>query len=401
MDIQLYQDESLESILLRLSHEKGYERFSHFAEDIWHEVLVNSTAIPGAFSLSLDLINIYHANTTSQMRVRTLMHLEQQLGISNYGILRLALMHSKSIFSPNFKAINRHGCDYPFSFLRKRFTPICPHCLAEASYIRQEWQFIPIQACTKHKCQLIHLCPECGTRLEYQKTESIHYCKCGYDLSKASIQIALGGPLQVVQWLSGEGVFEHGLMNKQLSKSERYGFLLWYVHRYGDREDINFDAFIRYCGSWPNLLCKELDELIKKTDNTRVKGWKKVFFSEVFAGLLIDCKQLPSCQLSRNTVSTQVLAYFIKLMAETPIDPKGNISDVLLSPLEASTLLSCTVGEINRLYKFGEIKAMIRLKKQTNIDRNVSIFSLRSVIETKLTRMCSESDGLSLYLSEW
>lgn len=48
-DIQLYSDESLESFLLRLSQEQGYERFSHFAEDIWFDTMDQHEAIAGAF----------------------------------------------------------------------------------------------------------------------------------------------------------------------------------------------------------------------------------------------------------------------------------------------------------------------------------------------------------------
>lgn len=91
-DIQLYPDESLESFLLRLSQEQGYERFSHFAEDIWFDTLDQHKAIPGAFPLELNRINIYHAQTTSQMRVRVLIHLENQLKLNNFGALRLALV---------------------------------------------------------------------------------------------------------------------------------------------------------------------------------------------------------------------------------------------------------------------------------------------------------------------
>ena len=97
----------------------------------------------------------------------------------------------------------------------------------------------------------------------------------------------------------------------------------------------------------------------------------------------------------------QVLAYFTKLMATVPSSAKGNIGDVLLSPIEASTLLSCTTDEVYRLYEFGEIKAAIRPRMHTKIASHESAFTLRSAIETKLTRMSSESDGLSVYLPEW
>ncbi|MBT2917642.1 TniQ family protein [Vibrio anguillarum] len=400
-DIQLYPNESLESFLLRLSQEQGYERFSHFAQDIWFDTMDQHEAIAGAFPLELNRINIYHAQTTSQMRVRVLIHLENQLRLNNFGALRLALSHSKAQFSSQYKAVHRFGVDYPYAFLRKRFTPICPLCIDEAPYIRQQWQFISHQACEHHACKLVHHCPECKSRLEYQSTESINQCECGYDLRNSPLEDAPEAEVLVAQWLSGNNSKPLRLLKAEMTISERYGFLLWYVNRYGDIENISFESFIEYCGAWPTPLWQDLDALKEKAELVRVKDWKKMFFNEAFGALLKDCRQLPSRQLSRNAVLTQVLVYFTKLMATLPSSAKGNIGDVLLSPLEASTLFSCTTDEVYRLYEFGEIKAAIRPRMHTKIASHESAFTLRSVIETKLTRMCSESDGLSVYLPEW
>ena len=400
-DIQLYADESLESFLLRLSQEQGYERFSHFAEDIWFDTMAQHEAIPGAFPLELNRVNIYHAQATSQMRVRVLIHLENQLKLNNFGVLRLALSHSKAQFSPEYKAVHRFGSDYPHAFLRKRFTPICPLCVSETPYIRQQWQFISHQACEHHGCKLVHRCPECNSRLEYQSTESISQCECGFELRSILVEDASEAELLVSRWLSGYDSKPLGLLKAEMTLSERYGFFLWYVNRYGDIDDLSFESFIEYCGAWPTALWQDLDALKEKAELVRVKDWNKVFFNEAFGALLKNCRQLPSRQLSQNIALTQVLAYFTKLMATVPSSTKGNIGDVLLSPLEASTLLSCTTDEVYRLYEFGEIKAAIRPRMHIKIASHESAFTLRSVIETKLTRMSSESDGLSVYLPEW
>lgn len=58
-EIEVYPDESLESFLLRLSKYQGYERFSHFAEDIWQSTIQQHQAISGAFPFELSRINIY------------------------------------------------------------------------------------------------------------------------------------------------------------------------------------------------------------------------------------------------------------------------------------------------------------------------------------------------------
>ncbi|MFA0167854.1 TniQ family protein [Vibrio breoganii] len=400
-DIQPYTDESLESFLLRLSQEQGYERFSQFAEDIWFDTMDQHEAIPGAFPLELNRVNVYHAQTTSQMRVRVLFHLENQLKLNNFGLLHLALSHSKARFSPDYKAVHRFDCDYPYSFLRARYTPICPLCIAEAPYVRQQWHFVIHQACERHGCKLVHYCPECNSKLEYQSSESISLCECGFELRNSPVEEASEAEIVVARWLSGNDSTTLGTLNTEISLSERCGFLLWYVNRYGDIDDLSFESFIEYCESWPMALWEDLDALKEKSELVRVKGWKKMFFTEVFGSLLKDCRQLPNRQLNHNIVLTQVLAYFTKLIVKEPSSPKGNLGDILLSPLEVSALLTCTTDEVYRLYEFGEIKAAFRPRIHTKIASHESAFTLRSVIETKLSRMSSESDGLSVYLPEW
>jgi hypothetical protein len=89
------------------------------------------------------------------------------------------------------------------------------------------------------------------------------------------------------------------------------------------------------------------------------------------------------------------------LISKNPRMKSGNIGDVLLSPLDASTVLSCRTEEIYRLYQFGELKAQVTPKLHSKIENHHSVFTLRSIIEIKLSRMCSECDGLNHYLSEW
>ncbi|HAS8503911.1 TPA: hypothetical protein I7764_08830 [Vibrio vulnificus] len=400
-EIELYPDETLESFVLRLSNYQGYERFAHFAEDIWRDTLLQHEAIPGGFSFELSRVNLYKAQTTSQMRVRVLLNLEKQRKLNDFGILRLALAHSKAVFSSDYKAVHRFGVDYPQVFIRKRHTPVCPQCLAAAAYIRQEWQFIPYLACHKHHCKLVHRCPKCGKLLDYQSSESIDHCECGFPLSQMHPEKAEIVELQAAQWLMGEKPVESGLMTKDMGISSRFGFILWYVNRYGDADDISFEDFIQCCTGWPKRLVSDLDGIVEKADMLRVRPWNKMYFNEVFGDLLRECRHLPSRELAKNQVLSAVLNYLTKLVAKHPKSKKPNIGDVLLSSLEASTLLSCTTDEIYRLYEYGEIKAQLTPKLHCKLSPHESVFTLRSVVEVKLARMSSESDGLYHYLPEW
>lgn len=401
-----YPDETLESFLLRLSRYQGYERFSHFAEDIWRDTLGQHEAMAGAFPFELSRVNLFHAETTSQMRVRVLMHLANQLELKSFSLMKIALSHSKAIFSPDYKAVYRNNIDYPFSFLRKNFTPVCPECLAEASYIRQHWQFLPYQSCHVHQCKLLHHCPECNRRIGYQDSEIIDHCECGYRFIDAKTEAASDAQQSVSQWLqvssSNSSMTEsQGLFSYSCSISERYGILLWYVNRYGDDKDINLESFIAYAQQWPQSFISDLDRQLDKAEQVRVKPWHQTFFNEAFGSLLKDCRKLPNRQIAHNKVLSTVLEYMTDLVIRNPKDKKSNVGDVLLSPLEASTLLSCTVDEIYRLYEFGEIKASVRLKMSSKLASQQSVFTLRSIVELKLAKMTSSVDGLNLYLPEW
>lgn len=403
MDTQfeVYSDESLESFLLRLSKFQGYERFAHFAEDIWQTTLLQHEAIPGAFPFELSRINIYKAQTTSQMRVRVLIDLEKRLKFNDSGVLRLSLAHSKASFSPDYKAVNRYGADYPQAFLRKNFTPVCLKCLDEAPYVRQLWHFIPYQVCHKHHSQLVQRCPECGKLLDYQSSELIEQCGCGFALFNGESEMESGSTLIVAQWLAGEKSGESGLMSQDLTQSSRFGFLLWYINRYGEFDDISFDNFVECCKTWPNKLYADLDAIVQKADVVRIQPWNKTYFNEVFGDLLKECRSLPSRDLSKNPVLQSAVLFFRTLITNNPKVKSANIGDVLLSPLEASTLLSCSTEEIYRLYQFGQLKAQFTPKLHTKIENHHSVFTLRSIIELKLSSMCSETDGLNHYLPEW
>lgn len=400
-EIELYADEALESFLLRLSARQGYERFAHFAEDIWHATLVQHQAIPGAFPFELRRVNLYKAKVTSQMRVRVFIDLENQLRLTNFGVLRLALSHSKSVFSPDYKAVNRDGIDYPHIFVRKQFTPVCPQCLAVAPYIRQQWQFVPYKACSIHQCQLLERCPSCNSLLDYQSSGLIEHCACGFDLTHAQPGVASEAEKQVSRWLSGEAEFGQGIGRHALNVSTRFGFLLWYVNRSGSAEKISFDDFADYCNTWPKRLVLDLDSISKKSELIRISPWNKIFFTEAFGPLLKDCRQLPSRDPAKNPVLGEVISYLIRLVALHPKQRQPNIADVLLSILEVSTLLSCSTDEVHRLYQFGELKADRIPKQHQRFAIHDSVFTLRSVVEMKLVRMMNESDGLYRYLPEW
>lgn len=113
MNLTIFKDEALESFLQRLCHYHGFERFSHFSHELLYRNVECGEVIAGALPASLSRINICHSKMTSQRRVSAFLQLQNELKIDKLSLLKMSLMTSKALFSPQYKAVHRDGVDYP------------------------------------------------------------------------------------------------------------------------------------------------------------------------------------------------------------------------------------------------------------------------------------------------
>ncbi|WP_305840504.1 hypothetical protein [Photobacterium leiognathi] len=237
--------------------------------------------------------------------------------------------------------------------------------------------------------------------MNYQLSENIEYCQCGKKLSELVTKSAKLAALKTSCWLVGESVSESGILSKSLDLSARYGFLLWYINRYGDQGDIRFKDFISFAEAWPHAFYEDLDHRVELAAQIQTKRWSRTFFLEVFHSLLQDSRHLPNRDLKENPVLHAVLQYLTMLISKFPRTKSGNVGDILMSVLDVSTLLSCTTEEVYRLYEYGLLTSTVRRSLHEKLPSHQSVFHLRSVIELKLSRMCSSVDGTTIYLSDW
>lgn len=61
-------------------------------------------------------------------------------------------------------------------------TQVCPQCLAEDGYIREELELAPVTVCSTHKVVLVDECPDCGHSLDWKRSSLIACGHCGADL---------------------------------------------------------------------------------------------------------------------------------------------------------------------------------------------------------------------------
>lgn len=85
---------------------------------------------------------------------------------------------------------------------------ICPHCLAEASYMRAIWDIKFVTACARHGAAFLERCPRCSQRLTWKRS-SVSFCTCGFDLRQAQTVPIMGPELELNKLMhSASGQFD-------------------------------------------------------------------------------------------------------------------------------------------------------------------------------------------------
>lgn len=408
---QPHIDESLESYLIRLSDDNGYDSYQTFSRLVWLWLKENDFEAGGGFPKQLHQVNVYHADRTSNLRVRALRLIESLIDAEQSSLLKLAVMHSAVKFSGGRVAVFRDGVDIPRCFLRSDNIPICPLCLEEDLYIRQHWHYLPYIACHQHHCQLVCRCPECGNTLNYQQQESIQHCQCGFDLRIA--ETAEGSEEQIAV---SALVVEQGNASDQssilyrLSLSARMGALLWFCLRQNVEqkkderalfETEHFTQAIGYFDQWPTNFHSALDKVVVQSEERLLRPYNHTGFEHIFGDLLPCSSRLPMRDLGRNFILKEIVDYLDVLVRRNPRARQPNIADILLNTIEVAALLSTRLDQVIRLYEQGYIKRQIPLKQHQNLQPHISAFRLRDVIELKLAKMQSQLDFNQVYTTPW
>ncbi|WP_080741318.1 TniQ family protein [Aeromonas veronii] len=399
-------DESLESYILRLSQENGFERFYLFSGVIKDWLHTTDHAAAGAFPLELFRLNIFHASRSSGLRVRALQLVDRLTDGAPFRLLQLALSHSAISFGNHHKAVHRSGVDIPLCFIRTSKIPCCPDCLRESAYVRQCWHFKPYVACHRHGGRLIDSCPACGESLNYLASELINYCQCGFDLRTASTVPAQPDEIQLSALAYGCSFESSNPLLAIGCLSARFGALLWYQQRYlSDHEAVCDDRVlakaIGHFAAWPDAFWGELQQMVDYALVRQTKELNHTDFVDVFGSVVADCRRIPMRNTGQNFILKDLIVFLTELVVSHPQCRGANVGDLLLSALDSATLLSTSIEQVRRLQQEGFLPLAIRPASRNTVSPHRAVFHLRHVVELRQARMQSHHDDSSTYLPAW
>lgn len=396
-----YPDESLESFLIRLCECNGFESFQLLSGALWEWLIDNDHQAAGALPRQLSQINLYHAKHSSGFRLRAFQLLDSLFDSDARPLMQHALLRSAVTFSPRLTSVFRDGIHIPLCFIRSSYTAVCPACLAESPYIRQYWHLKPYQACHHHGvCMLFH-CPSCQAILDYQKTEQLTHCECGFDLRDASTITASPEHIAISQ------LVVEGENKNALSITSWLGTLLWFSrfkqkhvaqNAFGESE---FEQAVQYFASWPQNFELELESVVSQAEMKLVKGFNHTRFSDVFGELLVSSRKLPSSDTRQNVVLKAVIDFLQLLVRVNPKTKEANIADLKLTVMETAALLTTSREQVYRLYEEGYLQSSTRLKLHSKLSPNDAVFFLRHVMELRWSGMASDYSSNDVYLPSW
>jgi len=402
-------DESLESYFLRLSTKNLFDSYQYFSDALWQWLMEFDHEAAGAFPRELSLLNVYHADRTSSLRVRAFQLVQRLTDNEELPLLKLAITNSNIKYAKGLVAVLLNGVAIPRCFLRTDTIPVCPECLKESPYIRQNWHIEPYKACHHHKSELLHQCPECYESLNYQLSESITLCVCGFDLTKASTKQASKADQLLSQAVAGDLNDPTNPLLATTDLSIRFGAILWYLrHQQNNVQELviqdccaGVSQAISYFASWPHDLHHELDNLVNGAELKLINKFNKTGFSTIFGDLILSCRNIPVRDTQHNFILNTLTNYLAELVRLNPKAKQANIADLLLSVLEVSILLSTSHDQVYRLYQEGYLELSFTPKLHEKLPPHQPAFYLRQVIELRTAKMQSLCMQSQHYLPAW
>jgi len=158
-----YEDESLDSYILRLTE-------------------ANSYTTPDWIRRMVGAAPVYRMQFSNDEQLKGLSELS---GISEVVLKQMSLSFNDG--EGAVKQVKFMGQLVPIYLVNRGTARYCPKCLQEKPVMLQIWDLHCYTACTKHGNYLLDKCPSCGSKISWSRT-GVCSCSCGADLRDAETE---------------------------------------------------------------------------------------------------------------------------------------------------------------------------------------------------------------------
>jgi hypothetical protein len=282
------RNESLPGYLLRLSEANGYD-------DLF--TMLKSLRVSGHLPRTKALLALMR----DESALKT-------LGRISTGVTD-SLMHFKLSPIGIDTAVMIRGCRVDFDAILDYYAQVCPICLAENGYARDDWDIATVSVCSHHNTILLDTCPDCGERLTWDRPSLMLCAKCGSDLRSWDARTASAEETEVSDDFSALAPF-------RISTGENVQTVMW---------DAMFRLFKTFALStaqwalmdWPNRYLAKLSaehrhEITRKLSETKKSGtYHLTEFSKFASERLVTLRIIPK----QNIISEHTMEFLFSTAA--------------------------------------------------------------------------------------
>jgi hypothetical protein len=97
---------------------------------------------------------------------------------------------------------NVRGAVIPVDALMTDHAQVCPVCLAESGYIREEWELSGVTVCPAHAMVLVDRCPACQKPLQVMRSHLMTCGHCHFDLRQAPVANAMPNEIVLAEYIA-------------------------------------------------------------------------------------------------------------------------------------------------------------------------------------------------------
>jgi len=365
--IELKQDETIESALLRLCKANHFEHYNDLSVEVRSWLEEHHPTVAGAFPLALDAVNVYHSKQSSAKRVQALELLEKLVGLPKFALLDISFKHTSALDCGQFSEVRYKQITIPKIFLRSTSIPICVECLKKENYVRFDWHIKPVMYCTKHDVKLISECPACHTLLNYMISEDPTRCVCGQ-----SLLLVKGLNTGADGWRN----WRESDHNSDALLSNQLAVMLMMNQFF---PNLSFEEFVSNHRYHINSYLQQIIEMksLLATSKTNRIGFG--YFTDDFLNKVSRIGSLP------QTIAVSISSEIIELALKEPRSTVANIGDSLVSIREAALITGSTVEELYRLYESGVLLLAKYIRDKGKLESYKPAFRLRDVASIALS----------------